>query len=67
MNTYYVYTAGMSPALSRSSELERFECSNAIKIRNKIMFDFYPGLPHTILLCISETTPTSYHAKLPVM
>ena len=26
--------------------LERFECSSAIEIRNGIMFNFYPGLPH---------------------
>ena len=26
--------------------VERFERSNAIEIRNGIMFDFYPGLPH---------------------
>ena len=29
-----------------SSTLERFERSNASEIRNGIMFDFYPGLPH---------------------
>ena len=46
INTYHVYTACMSPALNGSSALERFEHSNAIKIRNGIMFDFYPGLPH---------------------
>ena len=37
----------MSPALNGSSTLERFERSNVSKIRNGIMFDFYPGLPHT--------------------
>ena len=36
----------MSPALNRSSALEHFEHSNASEIRNGIMFDFYPGLPH---------------------
>ena len=36
----------MSPALNGSSTLERFEQSNASEIRNGIMFDFYPGLPH---------------------
>ena len=36
----------MSPALNRSSALQHFERSNAIEIRNRIMFDFYPGLPH---------------------
>ena len=35
----------MSPALNGSSALQRFERSNAIEIRNGIMFDFYPGLP----------------------
>ena len=43
----------MSPALNGSSALEHFEHSNASEIRNGIMFDFYPGLPHLtiILLC----------------
>ena len=36
----------MSPALNGSSALQRFEHSNAIEIRNGIMFDFYLGLPH---------------------
>jgi len=36
----------MSPALNGSSMLEHFERSNASEIRNGIMFDFYPGLPH---------------------
>ena len=35
----------------------RFECGNAIKIHNGIMFDFYPGLPHFIK--ISTTLYTS--------
>ena len=46
MNTWYVYTARMSPTLNGSSALQRFERSNAIEISNTIMFDFYPGLPH---------------------
>jgi len=41
----------MSPALKGSSALQRFERSNAIEIRNRIMFDFYPGLPHVLFLC----------------
>ena len=40
----------MSPALNGSSTLERFERSNASEIRNGIMFDFYPGLPHMYLV-----------------
>ena len=52
MNTYHIYTPCMSPTRNGSSVLERFEHGNAIKIRNGIMFDFYPGLSHVIcLLC----------------
>ena len=36
----------MNPTLNGSSALEHFKRSNAIEIRNVIMFDFYPGLPH---------------------
>ena len=39
----------MSPTVNGSSALQRFERSNAIEIRNGIMFNFYPGLPHIIL------------------
>ena len=46
INTGHVYTAHMSPALNGSSVLQHFERSNAIEIRNGIMFDFYPGLPN---------------------
>ena len=45
VNTY----TRMSSALNRRSALEWFECGNAIEIRNGIMFDFYPGLPHLYL------------------
>ena len=38
----------MSPALNGSSTLERFERSSTSEICNGIMFDFYPGLPHTV-------------------
>ena len=50
MNTYHVYTVCMSPTLNGSSALEFFKRSNAIEIRNGIMLDFYPGLPH---MCVS--------------
>ena len=36
----------MSPTLNGSSALEDFERSNAIELRNGIVFNFYPGLPH---------------------
>ena len=34
------------PALNGSSEIQRFECSNTIEIRNGIIFYFYTKLPH---------------------
>ena len=46
----------MSPALNGSSTLERFERSNVSEIRNGIMFDSYPGLPHTLDIYLSDTT-----------
>ena len=36
----------MSFTLNESSVPQRFEGTNAIKLRNGIMFNFYPGLPH---------------------
>ena len=56
MNTYHIYTARLSPTFSRSSALEHFERSNASEIRNKIMFDFYLGLPHML-----NTVTTNLH------
>ena len=29
-----------------------FECGNAIELRNGMMFDFYPGLPHIAKACL---------------
>ena len=30
--------------------LQRFECRNMVDVRNGIMFDFYPGLPHMCMI-----------------
>ena len=46
INTCHVYTVHMSPAFNGSSVLQHFKRSNVIEIRDEIMFDFYPGLPH---------------------
>ena len=54
----------MSPALNNSSALERFECRNAIEIRNGIMFDFYPGLPHMLYLSLLSQAVSSQDADL---
>ena len=44
----HFYASCMSPTLSGSSLLQHVEHGNAIKIHvcNRIIFDFYPGLPH---------------------
>ena len=36
----------MSPALDGSSAIRHFELSDALKIHDGIIFDFYTGLPH---------------------
>ena len=37
----------MKPTRNRSTVLQCLEHINAIEIRNGIMLDFYPGLPHS--------------------
>jgi len=34
-----------SPTLNRRSELQHFERGNATEIHNRVMFDFYLGIP----------------------
>ena len=46
VNVVSIHEFTQSPSLNGSSALEHFKRSNAIEIRNGIMFDFYPGLPH---------------------
>ena len=43
---YCIFTTCMSPTLNESFVLQHFERSNAIEMSNRIMFNFYPGLPH---------------------
>ena len=45
-----VYVVHMSSALNGSSALQNFECNNAVEMHNGIMFHFYAGLSHVILL-----------------
>ena len=54
----------MSPPLNGSSALQRFERSNAIEIRNGIMFDFYPGLPHMSIREIDSQVNKQMNAGL---
>ena len=42
--------ACMSPAVNRSSAIQRFKHSNAIEIHDGITFDFYTGLSHIYYL-----------------
>ena len=39
----------MSPTLNGSSEIQHFECSDAIEISIGLIFDFYTGLPHVLV------------------
>ena len=41
----------MSPTLSRSSALQRVKLGDALEIRDGIIFNFYPGLPHVLCVC----------------
>ena len=45
MNTWHIYIAHIGPTPNRSSALQHFKRGNALEIRNRITFDFYPGLP----------------------
>ena len=38
--------SAMSPAPSGSLALLRVELADALEIRDALIFDFYPGLPH---------------------
>ena len=38
----------ITPALNESSAIRHFEHSDAIEIRNGIIFHFYTGLPQTV-------------------
>ena len=47
-----LYIACINRALNGSFALQHFNGSNVTKIRNGIMFDFYPGLPHIQHVCM---------------
>ena len=54
----------MSPALSGSSAIRRFEGTDAIEICDGITFEFYTGLPHislfsTAVSCGALSNPTN--------
>ena len=46
-----VYTVHLSSALNGSSEISRFKRRVVMEIRNGIIFDFYTGLTHVLVLC----------------
>ena len=46
MNIWYVYKVRMSPAPSGSLALQHVKLGDALEIRDAIIFDFCPGLPH---------------------
>ena len=42
--------------LNRSSAIRCFECSDAIEIHDRIIFDFYTRLPHICKITIQLTS-----------
>ena len=55
----------MSPACNGSTALQRFKRGNAIAIHNRIMFDFYPGLPHMYIhISIHHTSASKVASTL---
>ena len=49
-----IYTARLSPALNGSSEIRRFDRSDAFEIGNGKLFDFYTGLPHIVQTTLQD-------------
>ena len=54
----------MSLALNGSAALQHFEHGNAVKIRNRLMFDFYLGLPHIKIFSSLVWGSPTYYAML---
>ena len=58
----------------RNSEIQHFECSDTIEIRNRIIFIFYPGLrlyihtlyidPYCLRVCVPLTEPDAQGAEV---
>ena len=42
-----IFAAHMNPALNGSVVIQCFKRGNVVEMCNRIMFDFYLGLPHT--------------------
>ena len=52
----------MNPTLKGNSALQRFEHGSTIETHNRIMFDFFLGLPHMYVVrptLLEVTTSTS--------
>ena len=59
-----IFAAHMSPTLINGSfVLQRFERGNAVKLRNGIMSDFYPGLPNITIRRAPGLITHCYHYK----
>ena len=56
MDIWYVYKACYEPppAPIGSLALQRVKLGDALEIRDAIIFDFYPGLPHIVLLKVQS-------------
>ena len=54
--THMCYVEGIHASSLRlfngNTALQCLECNNAVEICNRIMFDFYPGLPHMVYVVL---------------
>ena len=56
----------MSPTPSGSLALQHFKLGDVLEIRDGIIFEFYPGLPHTLLAGLLDVvwcTASTYICK----
>ena len=52
-----IYIARMSPTLSGSSALKRVKLGDALEMHDRIIFNFYSGLPHIYSFLFVVTMP----------
>ena len=56
LSPFFILSA-LNGSLHYSFALQRFECGNVVELRNRILFDFYPELPH-VHVCFHRLTVT---------
>ena len=64
---FIVYAVRMNPAFDRCSAIQRFKCTNVNETCNRIMFDFYLGLPYMVIHCTLLTDVLRYSTSNALM